>query len=85
MSQRSPASRVSRAVRIATEKWELPQRLAMPIAPQYALRGPASRASITCIARTFGAPVTDPGGKHAAKVLESGACLGSLPDTSATD
>jgi len=57
----------------------------MPIAPQYALRGPASSASITCMARTFGAPVTEPGGKHAAKVADSGVPRGSVPETSATD
>ena len=39
-----------------------------PTAPQYGPRAQGSSSSITCMARTFGAPVTEPGGNVARRI-----------------
>ena len=42
-----------------------------PTAPQYTPRGEGSRSRISCMARTLGAPVTEPQGNNAAKTSVS--------------
>ena len=58
--------RATSKVRIATFSSSPDNGLAIPMAPVYTSREVASRVARSSIARTFGAPVTDPGGKSPA-------------------
>jgi hypothetical protein len=71
-------------VRIATLSSSPAAGLTWPIAPVYASRPVASSVLMICMARTFGAPVTDPGGNVARSRSESrtpGATRATTSDT----
>mmetsp|Transcript_5216 Transcript_5216/g.19489 ORF Transcript_5216/g.19489 Transcript_5216/m.19489 type:complete len:274 (+) Transcript_5216:349-1170(+) len=58
-------------VRIGTLKVATPPGWIRPRAPQYQPRGMGSSSRMTCIARTLGAPVTEPQGNSAANASAS--------------
>ena len=51
--------------RITTPRSARPSAQIQPNAPAYRPRGVASTSSMTCIVRSFGAPVIEPAGKSA--------------------
>ena len=76
--------RATSKVRIATFSSSPDNGLAIPMAPVYTSREVASRQVRSSIARTFGAPVTDPGGKLARSRSASEVPSDSSPVTSET-
>src|SRR5215211_3775044 len=56
---------VSTAVRITTLRSARPSTVRYPSAPEYTPRALDSSSSSSSIVRIFGAPVIEPGGKHA--------------------
>ena len=63
-SDQVPLPSVTRE-RMTTPRSAGPSPLIQPNAPAYTPRGVASTSSITCMVRSFGAPVIEPAGKSA--------------------
>jgi hypothetical protein len=72
---------VATSVRITTLRSAAPDSDSQPRLPAYRPRGTScSSSSMICSVRCFGAPVIDPGGKHAATASTASHAGASIPD-----